>query len=73
MAHRILEKVRPDDIVLLHDTPGGDPARVDRWLREVEAVLKGLQRKGLAVVPLERVIGRPVTQTATFLKKMDQA
>ncbi|WP_419658824.1 polysaccharide deacetylase [Desulfosarcina variabilis str. Montpellier] len=60
MAHRILEKARPDDIILLHDTPGGDPAHVDPWLREVEAVLKGLRHKGLTVVPLERLIGRPV-------------
>lgn len=64
VARHILKKVRPDDIVLLHDTPGGDPAHVNPWLQEVEAILEGLQQKKLTVVPLDRLIGRPVMRIA---------
>ena len=60
VARRILKKVRPDDIVLLHDISGGNSAHVDPWLQEVEVILEGLQPKGLTVVPLDRLIGRPV-------------
>lgn len=60
VADRLLGKVRADDIVLLHDTPGGHSARVDQWLTEVRAILDGMQRKQLTVVPLDHLIGRPV-------------
>jgi peptidoglycan/xylan/chitin deacetylase (PgdA/CDA1 family) len=60
LAERILKKVRPDDIILLHDCmPHGD-ASVDMWLQEIEALLAGLAEKNLAPVPLEQLIGRPV-------------
>ena len=64
VARRILKKVRPDDIVLLHDISGDDPAHVDQWLREVEVILEGLQRRELTVVPLDRLIGLPVMRIA---------
>ena len=60
LAERILKKVRPDDIILLHDCmPHGDGS-VDIWLQEIEAILAGLREKNLAPVPLEQLIGRPV-------------
>jgi peptidoglycan-N-acetylglucosamine deacetylase len=65
VAERLLGRVRADDIVLLHDIPGGDPARVDPWLREVRAILEGLHRKRLTVVPLDHLIGRPVMRYGT--------
>ena len=60
MANRILNKVRADDILLLHDGDGGDSVNIDPWLREVGAILEGLPRKRLTVVPLEQLIGIPV-------------
>jgi peptidoglycan-N-acetylglucosamine deacetylase len=60
LAERILNKVQPDDIILLHDCmPHGDGS-VDMWLQEIEAILAGLAKKNLAPVPLEQLIGRPV-------------
>ena len=59
LARRVLAKVKPGDIVMLHDVrPVGHP--VEAWLQEIEAVLIGLMQKGLAVVPLEELIGEPV-------------
>ena len=60
LSRRILKRVRPGDIIMLHDRfppQGGDPAQ---WLDEVELILTGLGEKGLAVRPLAELIGRPV-------------
>jgi len=60
LAGKILSGVKPDDIILLHDVR---PSKVDEipfWLGEVEAILTGLNRRGLAVLPLDELIGRPV-------------
>ena len=65
IAGRILGQVQTDDIVLLHDTPGDDPSRVDSWLGEVRTILEGLRRKQLTVVPLDRLIDRPVMRQGT--------
>lgn len=60
LSRKILNKVKPGDIILLHDTrPPGAPG-VDTWLREVDLVLSGLRLKGLRAVPLKDLIGRPV-------------
>ncbi len=60
LADRLLRKVRPDDIILLHDCMPRGPATVDLWLDEVEALLAGLAEKSLAPVPLDRLIASPV-------------
>jgi peptidoglycan/xylan/chitin deacetylase (PgdA/CDA1 family) len=59
IARRILGKVSPGDIVMLHDLP---PSKEDRarWLSEVSAVLEGLQARHLEVQPLQKLIGRTV-------------
>jgi peptidoglycan/xylan/chitin deacetylase (PgdA/CDA1 family)/2-polyprenyl-3-methyl-5-hydroxy-6-metoxy-1,4-benzoquinol methylase len=62
LAQRVLGKVRPGDIVLLHDVapPKGD---VEGLLAEFEAILEGLKAKGLEVRPLARIIGREIMET----------
>jgi peptidoglycan/xylan/chitin deacetylase (PgdA/CDA1 family) len=59
LAGRILKRVRPGDIVLLHERLP-DPARLADWEREIDLILKGLAENGLAVVPLAALIGREV-------------
>ena len=61
MAGKILKKIEPGDIVLLHDSypdSGGFQARL--WLAEIEKILDGFSEKGLRVVPLSDLIRRPV-------------
>ena len=60
LAAKILKKVRPDDIILLHDCKPHGAASVDMWLQEIEALLAGLAEKNLAPTSLEQLIGRPV-------------
>jgi peptidoglycan/xylan/chitin deacetylase (PgdA/CDA1 family)/SAM-dependent methyltransferase/uncharacterized protein (DUF2062 family) len=61
LAARVVGKVAPGDIVLLHDVA---PKRgsVESLLEEFDALFRGLKAKGTEVVPLSRLIGRDVMQ-----------
>jgi peptidoglycan-N-acetylglucosamine deacetylase len=59
LAERILKKVRPDDIILLHDVLPKGSVSADRWLEEMVKIFTGLKSKNLQPVSLERLIGRP--------------
>ncbi len=66
IARRLLRKVRPGHIVLLHDVePKGD-LTPRAWLDEVDRLAAGLKEKGLEPVPLSRLIGKPVMKTAEY-------
>ena len=60
LSGKILKKIRPDDIILLHDTRPKMEDLLDGWLKEIEQVLAGLEAKNLKVLPLAEIIGRPV-------------
>lgn len=60
MARKILKKVRPDDIILLHDVRPPKIDDVPYWLSEIESTLSGLTQRGFSVLPLDELIGRPV-------------
>ena len=59
LAKRLLNKVRPGDIVLLHDVrpPKGD---VNYLFEQFEAILTGLKAKNILVQPLAQLIGKEV-------------
>lgn len=60
IADKVLKNIRSDDILLLHDcAPHGD-ATPGQWLKQVEAILIGLQERQLQVVPLSRLLNRSV-------------
>ena len=60
LAEKILKKVRPGDIILLHDVRPERNDGVSAWLQEIDRLLSGLQEKGLEVMPLRELIGQPV-------------
>jgi len=60
LSTKILKRVRPDDIVLLHDIRPKDAHLLLLWLKEVESILSGLEAKGFAILPLSDLIGRPM-------------
>lgn len=60
LAGRILKKVRPNDIILLHDVRPRPDTDADLWLNEVDDILSGLKHKGLQVRPLAELIGKPI-------------
>jgi peptidoglycan-N-acetylglucosamine deacetylase len=59
LSRRILKRVRANDILLLHDNLAR-PSLLPRWSAEMDLVLKGVQERGLKVLPLADLIGRPV-------------
>ena len=60
IAIRILKRIRPDNIVLLHDSRPPDKDLIPVWLNEIENLLAGIETKGLKVLPLSELIGKPV-------------
>lgn len=65
LSDTTLKHARGDDILMLHDLKPTAAGGVDTWLREVKAIIAGLEAKGLEIVPLERLIDRPVMESAT--------
>ena len=59
MSRRILKRVRANDIVLLHDNLA-KPSLFSHWAGEVDLILQGIPKKGLEIIPLADLIGRPV-------------
>ena len=65
LSKKILRKIRKDDILLLHDVRPPNNLCADRipvWLKEIDRILAGLSEKGLCVLPLSDMIGKPVMQ-----------
>lgn len=60
ISRNILNSIRPDDIILLHDTRQKNEVLFLHWLNEIELILKGLEDRGLTVLPLSVIIGKPV-------------
>ena len=62
LKHRVLGRVRPGDIVVLHDRLPPD-VPIAPWLEEVAGILDGLREKGLRVAPLSELVGFGVMRT----------
>lgn len=60
LSQKILRRIRPDDIVLLHDIPPHSAALLPFWAEEIDRILEGIRAKGLVVLPLAELIGKPV-------------
>ena len=60
LSRKILKRMRPDDIILLHDIRPKKEGLFRYWLSEIELILLGIEKKGLTVLPLSAIIGRPV-------------
>lgn len=63
LSKKILKRIGPGDIVLLHDVRPHRPFFLSDWLSEIALILSGIKDKGLAVWPLAEIIGRPVMVT----------
>jgi peptidoglycan/xylan/chitin deacetylase (PgdA/CDA1 family) len=62
LAEIILGKVRPGDIILLHDVAPKGRDGIEKWLAETEEIVSGLKGKGYRLVSLEELIDRPVME-----------
>jgi peptidoglycan/xylan/chitin deacetylase (PgdA/CDA1 family) len=60
LSGKILNKVKSDNIVLLHDIKPKVATDTEYFLREIDMLLSCLKNKGLQIVPLAELLGRPV-------------
>ncbi len=65
MNHRVLKKVRPDHIIVLHDTCPSASVTSRDWQAEIVSILSGLQEKGLQIIPLETLLGQSIMVRTT--------
>ena len=65
LSKKILKRICSDDIILLHDVRPYKSSLFTYWLNEIELIITGIKDKGLVVLPLAEIIGRPVMITKT--------
>ena len=63
ISRKILKRIGPGDIVVLHDVRPPKQFHFAYWLNEMDLIVSGLKEKGLAVLPLAEIIGKPVMIT----------
>ncbi|MBW1847830.1 MAG: polysaccharide deacetylase family protein [Deltaproteobacteria bacterium] len=60
LAQKILKRVGPGDIIMLHDTLPVKGNELYVWLNEIDNLLSGIMNKGLSILPLSDIIGKSV-------------
>ncbi len=60
ISRKILNNIKPDDIILLHDVPAGNTHNDEIFLSEAEKILAGISARGLTIVPLSDLIKREI-------------
>ncbi|MEA3466741.1 MAG: polysaccharide deacetylase family protein [Thermodesulfobacteriota bacterium] len=60
LAERVLSRLKPGDIILLHDIAPETENKIHIWHNEIETLFADLQRSTYEVEPLETLIGSPV-------------
>ncbi|MBU1418455.1 MAG: polysaccharide deacetylase family protein [Proteobacteria bacterium] len=60
LAQRILQRVKPGDIILLHDVTPQTKIAKNCWKTELDTLFHALQKNLYPVQPLETLIDRPV-------------
>ena len=60
LSKKILRRVRPDDIIMLHDNRPFKEELLFYWFNEIELILSGIKAKGFSVLPLNQLIEKPV-------------
>lgn len=60
ISKKILNKIRENDIVLLHDVPVRRHNDCDAFLVEIENIIIGIGKKGFLIVPLSVLINKEI-------------
>lgn len=62
LAGKILRRLRPGHIIMLHDLPPWQESMTGSWQEELDHLFSSL-RSDFRVAPLEEVVGKPVMET----------
>jgi peptidoglycan/xylan/chitin deacetylase (PgdA/CDA1 family) len=60
LSKRVLKHLRDGHIIALHDVKPKKRAALQLWLDEIDRILRGTKERGLKILPLSELIGRPV-------------
>ena len=60
LSMRVLKHLRTDHIISLHDVMPKRSADLQLWLNEIDKILQSIKSRGMKVLPLSELIGRPV-------------
>lgn len=60
LSKRVIRHLRSDHIIALHDVSPKGRADLHLWLNEIDKVLQGIKDRGMTVLPLSELMGRPV-------------
>lgn len=60
LSKKILKHVKPNDIIMLHDTVPKRGYSTQYWLDEMEKLIKGILDKGLNILNLQDILEKPV-------------
>ena len=63
LARRILRRLKPGDVVLLHDCRPWKPQQTGLWLEEVGALVDGIRERGTDIRLFSELVQRPVMET----------
>ncbi|MDL2275615.1 polysaccharide deacetylase family protein [Desulfosarcina sp. OttesenSCG-928-G10] len=66
LASRILARIAPGDIIMVHDLPPYQND-VQTWLAEIDTLIRGIREKHLEIRSLAEVIGRPDIQHTSWI------
>lgn len=71
LADRVIRRLKPGNIILLHDNAPDTKEKKDSWKKEIETLFAALQKSSLEVQPLEMLIGSPVMIVKESEKKSE--
>lgn len=64
LAKRVTSKLKPGDIILLHDIAPESEEELNIWQKEIDILFSELQKSSHEVQPLETLIGFPIMETS---------
>ncbi|SEM44863.1 Peptidoglycan/xylan/chitin deacetylase, PgdA/CDA1 family [Syntrophus gentianae] len=62
ISRKLLKKMRPGSILLIHDFRPSEKTDIRQWITEIDALLEGIARCGYKVVPLQELTDIPVME-----------
>ncbi len=68
LATRVMNRLRPGDIIMLHDTCPRQESLKQYWLTELDQLFRNMRKKH-TILPLEEVIQQPVMSLIQAYKK----
>jgi len=62
LSDKLLKKMRPGSILLLHDIRHSGKMDAGKWVSEIEQLLNGIAARGYKIISLQELIGRTVME-----------